>query len=324
MSIALLPDKAELEAAAAVIYRSVAPTPQYAWPLLAGRLGTEVWVKHENHLPIGAFKLRGALVYFDALRRREPAVRGVVAATRGNHGQAVAYAARRAGLTATVVVPHGNSREKNAAMRALGAELIEYGDDFQASVGHAVELQRQRGLHRVPSFHRDLLRGAASFWLELFGAVPDLDVVFAPIGLGSNICGAAAARAATGSRARIIGVVSDGATAYAQSFAEQRIIESPVSTRLADGLACRTPDAAAMAIIWETVERIVEVSEAEVAAAMRACFSDTHNVAEGAGAAALAAALKLRGELRGLRVGLPLSGGNVDREVFAGVLAQAD
>ncbi|MDB5973768.1 MAG: threonine dehydratase [Nevskia sp.] len=319
----LLPDKSELDAAAAVIYRSVAPTPQYAWPLLARRFGTEVWVKHENHLPVGAFKLRGALVYFEALRRREPQVRGVIAATRGNHGQAVAYAASRVGLEAVVVVPHGNSREKNAAMRALGAELIEYGEDFQESVGHAIQLAQERGLHRVPSFHRDLLCGAATFWLELFTQVPQLDVVFAPIGLGSNICGAAAARAATGSHARIIGVVSDGATAYAQSYTERRIIESPVSTRLADGLACRTPDPGAMAIIWETVDRIVEVSEDEVAAAMRACFSDTHNVAEGAGAAALAGALKLRDELGGLRVGLPLSGGNVDREVFAEVLRQA-
>lgn len=323
MGIPLLPDKSEVDAAAAVIYRSVAPTPQYAWPLLAQRLGTEAWVKHENHLPVGAFKLRGALVYFEALRRREPQVRGVIAATRGNHGQAVAYAASRVGLEAVVVVPHGNSREKNAAMRALGAELIEHGEDFQESVGHAIELAQLRGLHRVPSFHRDLLCGAATFWLELFTQAPQLDVVFAPIGLGSNICGAAAARAATGSRARIIGVVSAGATAYAQSFAERRIIESPVSTRLADGLACRTPDPGAMAIIWETVDRIIEVSEDEVAGAMRACFSDTHNVAEGAGAAALAAALKLRGELRGLRVGLPLSGGNVDREVFAEVLRQA-
>ena len=322
MSMPLLPDKSELDAAAAVIYRSVAPTPQYAWPLLAQRLGTEVWIKHENHLPVGAFKLRGALVYFEALRRREPQVRGVIAATRGNHGQAVAYAASRVGLEAVVVVPHGNSREKNAAMRALGAELIEYGEDFQESVGHAIELAQQRGLHRVPSFHRDLLCGAATFWLELFAQAPQLDVVFAPIGLGSNICGAAAARAVTGSRARIIGVVSAGATAYAQSFAERRIIESPVSTRLADGLACRTPDPGAMAIIWETVDRIVEVSEGEVAAAMRACFSDTHNVAEGAGAAALAGALKLRDELGGLRVGLPLSGGNVDREVFGEVLRQ--
>jgi threonine dehydratase len=208
-------------------------------------------------------------------------------------------------------------------MRALGAELIEYGEDFQESVGHAIELAQQRGLHRVPSFHRDLLCGAATFWLELFTQAPQLDVVFAPIGLGSNICGAAAARTATGSRARIIGVVSAGATAYAQSFAERRIIESPVSTCLADGLACRTPDPGAMAIIWEMVDRIVEVSEDEVAGAMWACFSDTHNVAEGAGAAALAGALKLRDELGGLRVGLPLSGGNVDREVFAEVLRQA-
>ena len=320
----LLPDRSELEAAAAVVYRSVAPTPQYAWPLLAQRLGTEVWVKHENHLPIGAFKLRSVLVYFDALREREPAVRGVVTATRGNHGQAVTYAAGKLGMKATVVVPHGNSREKNAAMLALGAELIEDGQDFQESVGHSIELARQRGLYRVPSFHRDLMRGAATFWLELFTAVPDLDVVFAPIGMGSNICGAAAARAATGSRARIVGVVSDQAPAYAQSFAERRIVEAPVSTRLADGLACRIPDPGAMAIIWEVVDGMVQVSEAEVAAAMRAYFTDTHNVAEGAGAAALAGALKLADSLRGKRVGLPLSGGNVDGELFAEVLSGQD
>jgi len=322
--MSLLPDKSELEVAAAVVYRSVVPTPQYAWPLLTQRLGTEVWVKHENHLPIGAFKLRSVLVYFDALRERQPAVRGVVTATRGNHGQAVAYAAGKLGMKATVVVPHGNSREKNAAMRALGAELIEHGQDFQESVGHSIELARERGLHRVPSFHRDLMRGAATFWLELLTAVPQLDVVFAPIGMGSNICGAAAARAATGSHARIVGVVSDQATAYAQSFAERRIIEAPVSTRLADGLACRVPDPGAMAIIWEEVDEMVQVSEAEVAAAMRAYFTDTHNVAEGAGAAALAGALKLGDSLRGKRVGLPLTGGNVDGELFAAVLSGQD
>jgi threonine dehydratase len=319
----LLPGKSELENAAAVIYRSVAATPQYAWPLLAQRLGTEVWVKHENHLPVGAFKLRGGLVYFDALRRREPGVRGVIAATRGNHGQAVAYAARLHGLPATIVVPHGNSREKNAAMRALGAELIEHGEDFQASVEHARRLEQERGLHRVASFHRDLLCGAATFWLELFRAAPELDVVFAPIGLGSNICGCAAARAATGSRARIVGVVSDRASAYAQSFAQRRLVESPVSTRIADGLACRTPDADALAMIWEVVDEVVQVSDDEVEAAMAVYFSDTHNVAEGAGAAALAAALRSKDRLRGKKVGLPLSGGNVDRDVFARVLSQA-
>jgi threonine dehydratase len=315
-----LPSKAELESAAAIVYRSVSRTPQYAWPLLARRLGTEVWVKHENHLPVGAFKLRGALVYFDALKQREPGVRGVIAATRGNHGQAVAYAAQLHGLTATIVVPHGNSREKNAAMRALGTELIEHGADFQESIVHAMQLERERGLHRVPSFHRDLLCGAATFWLELFGAAPALDLILAPIGLGSNICGAAAARAACGSRARIIGVVSDRASAYAQSFAQGRLVESPASTRIADGLACRTPDPEALAIIREVVDEVVQVSDDEVEAAMVAYFADTHNVAEGAGAAALAAALQLKSRLAGKRVGLPLSGGNVDREVFARVL----
>ncbi len=316
-----LPDASELEAAAAVVYRSLQPTPQYAWPLLAQRLGTEVWVKHENHLPVGAFKLRGGLVYFEALRRREPDLRGVVAATRGNHGQSVAYAARLHGFSASVVVPHGNSREKNAAMRMLGAELIEHGQDFQAAVEHAARLAQERGLHRVPSFHRDLVRGVATLWLEFFRTVPELDLVLVPVGLGSNICAAAAARAATGSRARIVGVVSEHANAYAQSFAARRAIESPAGTRLADGLACRMPDADALAIMLQQVDEIVQVSDAEVAAAMDAYFTDTHNVAEGAGAAPLAAAVKIAGRLRGKRIGLPLTGGNVDRELFAEALS---
>jgi threonine dehydratase len=319
----LLPDKSELQAAAAVVYRSIGPTPQYAWPLLAQRLGTQVWLKHENHLPVGAFKLRGGLVYFDALRRREPQLRGVVAATRGNHGQSVAWGARSVGMSATIVVPHGNSRGKNAAMRALGAELIEYGEDFQEAAEHARSLGERRGLHTVPSFHRDLVCGVASAWLEFFGAVPDLDVVYVPVGLGSNICAAAAAREALALRTRIVGVVSALANATAQSYAERRIIESPATTRFADGLACRKPDASAMAIIWETVDEVVQVSETEVALAMQACFADTHNVAEGAGAAALAAALRQHESLRGLKVGLPLTGGNVDRELFAEALLKA-
>ncbi|MDR3417584.1 MAG: threonine dehydratase [Nevskia sp.] len=312
----------ELEAAAAVVYRQLAPTPQYAWPLLARRLGTEVWVKHDNHLPTGAFKLRGGLVYFDALRRREPHTRGVIAATRGNHGQSVAYAARANGLPATIVVPHGNSREKNAAMRAFGAELVEHGQDFQDAADHARELAQARGLHRVASFHPDLVRGVASSWLELFRAVPALDLVYVPVGLGSNICAAAAARAALGLKLRIVGVVSAQAPAYALSFAQQRKVEAPAQTLLADGLAVRTPDDDALAMISQVIDEFVQVSDAEVATAMKAYFTDTHNVAEGAAAAALAAAMQQRERLAGLRVGLPLSGSNVDHEVFARVLTE--
>jgi threonine dehydratase len=305
--------------AQALVHAVFAPTPQQTWPLLDQRLGARVWVKHENHGPVGAFKLRGGLVYFDALRRREPGVRGVVSATRGNHGQSVGYAARRAGLSATIVVPRGNSVEKNAAMRALGVELVEHGDDFQASREHAAALAARHGLHMVPSYHDDLVRGVATYWVEFFEAVQP-EVVFVPIGQGSGICACAAARAHCGARPRIVGVVSSHATAYRDSFLRGEIVEAPVTTRLADGMACRLPDAQALAIIRREVDEVIAVSDDEVAAAMRALFADTHNVAEGAGAAALAGAMQQRSKWAGKVVGVPLTGGNVDSAVFAEVL----
>ena len=318
---AALPSPAEIEAAADLVYAALPPTPQFAWPQLAQALDAEVWVKHENHTPTGAFKVRGGLVYFHRLRQREPGCRGVVSATRGNHGQSVGYAARRAGLAATIVVPHGNSREKNAAMVALGVELIEHGEDFQAAREHASRLAAERGLHLIASFHRDLVCGVATYWRELFASVPNLDRVFVPIGMGSGICAAAAARAAGGVATRIVGVVSSQAPAMALSFAARRCIEAPARTRLADGMACRSPDPEALALVLDHVDEIVEVSDDEVAVAMKLYFTATHNVAEGAGAAPLAAALKRPDLVRGLRIGLPLCGGNVDHEVFAGVLS---
>jgi len=306
--------------AQAIVRCAFAPTPQQRWPLLDQRLGARAWVKHENHTPVGAFKLRGGLVYFDALRHREPACRGVISATRGNHGQSVGFAAREAGLGATIVVPRGNSVEKNAAMRALGVELIEHGDDFQASREHAQALASAHGLHMVPSFHADLVRGVSSYWVEFFDAVQP-EVVFVPIGQGSGVCACAAARAHTGVRTRIVGVVSAHATAYLDSFRAGHAVESPVSTLLADGMACRVPDDEALQIIRREVDDIVAVTDAEVAAAMRALFADTHNVAEGAGAASLAAAMQQRGRWAGREIGIALTGGNVDSEVFARVLA---
>jgi len=316
-------DRSEIDAALAIVRAVLPPTTQQRWPLLDARLGAQVWVKHENHTAVGAFKLRGGLVYFDALRRREPGLRGVISATRGNHGQSVAFAARRYGLAATIVVPHGNSVEKNAAMRALGAELIEHGDDFQAAREHAAKLAAEHSLHYVPSYHEDLVRGVASYWIEYFGAIPAEqrpDVVFVPIGLGSGICACAAARAHLGVSTRIIGVVSSHATAYQQSFRAGHAIESPVTTQLADGVACRVPDPQALAVIRREVDDVIAVSDDEVAAAMRALFADTHNVAEGAGAAALAGALQQRTRWAGRTIGLVLSGGNVDSDVFARVL----
>ncbi|HEU0199025.1 MAG TPA: threonine dehydratase [Burkholderiaceae bacterium] len=316
-----LPDLADLEAAAALVYRTLVPTPQYAWPQLAAAFGANVWIKHENHTAVGAFKVRGGLVYFDGLRRRLPDVAGVISATRGNHGQSLGFAARRHGLRATVLVPHGNSREKNAAMQSLGVELIEYGNDYQAAREEAQRRATAQGLHFMPAFHRDLVRGVASYWLEFFRAVPDLDVVYVPIGQGSGITACAAARNALGCKTRIVGVVSAHAPCYALSFAARRVVEAPVATQLADGLACRLPDEEALDAIVANASEIVQVTDDEVAAAMRLIFTTTHNVAEGAGAAALAAAWQQRARLAGRKVGLTLTGGNVDADVFARVLA---
>lgn len=320
-----LPTLADLDAAAAIVYRAMAPTPQYCWPLLDEALGAEAWVKHENHTPLGAFKVRGGLVYMDALTRRQPQLRGVLAATRGNHGQSVAFAARRHGLAAKIFVPFGNSLEKNAAMRALGAELIEYGTDFQETREHAVQVSAAKGLHMVPSWHPDLVAGVASGWLELLRAQPDLDVVFVPIGQGSGICAAIAARQALGFKTKIIGVVSSHAPAYQLSFRAGKSIAAPVTTVIADGLACRQPDEASLDAILAFADDIVAVTDAEVAHAMRLYYRATHNLAEGAGAAALAAALQLRGSalVKGRKVGLPLSGANVDAELFRRILAQS-
>ena len=311
----------DIVSAAELIYRHLEPTPQYCWPLICERAGTEVWVKHENHTPIGAFKVRGGLVYVDELLEREPGVAGVIAATRGNHGQSVAFAARSAGLDAVVVVPHGNSVEKNRAMGALGAELVEHGQDFNAAYDFAKDLAQERGLHLFPSYHPTLVRGVATFSLELLRALPELDTVYVPIGLGSGINGMIAARRALGLKTRVVGVVAEQAPSYARSFEAGRPVSTSSCATLADGVAVRVPDAEALAIILDGVERVVAVTEAEIEAAMRAYFADTHNLAEGAGAAPLAALLKEKRQMAGKKVGLILSGGNVDTEVYRRILA---
>ena len=317
------PSLAELEKATEVVHAVMLPTPQYRWPLLDHRCGTEVWVKHENHTPVGAFKVRGGLVYFDELRRASPAVAGVVTATRGNHGQSIGFASRIAGIPALVVVPHGNGAEKNAAMRALGVELLERGHDFQAAVEAADELAIERGWHRLPSFHPLLVSGVATYGLEFLRGAPELDVVYVPIGLGSGICGMIAARDALGLRTRIVGVVSDGAPAVALSIELGRLVSHEVTTRVADGMACRTPSAESLEIIAGGTERIVRVTDAEVEFAIAALFADTHNAAEGAGAAALAALLQERDRVRGQRVGIVLTGANIDSAEFARIVGVA-
>lgn len=319
MNLPTLPD---IEAAARVVYCAFQATPQYRWALLSQRLGTDCWVKHENHTPVGAFKIRGGLTYFDQLKQRGELPTRIISATRGNHGQSMGWAARAHGLPCSIVVPHGNSVEKNAAMRALGVTLIEHGTDFQESREHAMHLATQTGAHMVPSFHADLLRGVSTCWWEFFKAVPQLDVVYVPIGQGSGACSAIAAKLALGHHAKIVGVVSAHATTYADSLAAGRVVEATVTTLLADGMACRIADAQALDIIAPHMDHIVKVTDAEVAQAMRDLYTDTHNVAEGAGAASFAAAMQERHQLQGLVVGTTLCGGNVDSRVLAEVLAR--
>jgi threonine dehydratase len=315
---------AGLEATAETVHAVMQATPQYNWPLLSARAGADVWVKHENHTPTGAFKVRGGVIYVNDLLRREPDCPGVIAATRGNHGQSVACAATRRGLSSTVVVPHGNSMEKNAAMRAQGADLVVHGADFQEALEYAQDLAAERGLHMFPSLHEHLVRGVGTYAWELFSAVPDLDTVYVPIGMGSGICGVIGARDALGLATKVVGVVAENAPAYALSFERREAVSTNTADTMADGVACRVPAMDALEVIWAGADRVVRVSDAQIKAAMRHYFTDTHNVAEGAGAAPLAALLKERETMAGKRVGLILSGGNIDRAVYQSILMEAD
>lgn len=296
------------------------PTPQYAWPLLAGALGAEVWVKHENHTPTGAFKLRGAITFIDWLKRTHPGVPGIVTATRGNHGQGQARSAIAAGLTAKIYVPHGNSAEKNDAMRAFGGEVIEFGEDFDVSVGEATRVAREEGLFLVPAFHPEILRGVATYAYEFFTAQPDLDTVYVPIGCGSGICGTITVRDALGLKTKVVGVVSDGAQTAKLSAEAGRLIPTNTARTFADGMAVRNPVQAALDIYAKGADRFVSVSDAEIAEAMRLYFRATHNMAEGSGAAPLAALMQERAQMQGKRVGVILTGGNIDKGWFAQVL----
>jgi len=310
-------DLGQLEGAQEIVRQAMSPTPAHAWPLLAERLGADVVVKHENHTPIGAFKVRGGLVYLDRLKRREPGAPGIISATRGNHGQSLAFAARRHALAATIYVPRGNSVEKNRAMRAFGADVVEHGEDFQEAREEAYRQAEARGLHIVPAFHPDLVLGVATYAFELLRKAPDLDILYVPIGQGSGICGCILARNLLGLTTEIVGVQSTEAPSYALSFAAGKVVSTNSSNTLADGMATRIPDPDALAIIRNGASRIVQVSDDEVGAAIRIYWTDTFNLAEGAGAAPLAAALQEKQGLRGKRVGLILSGGNIDFDLFA-------
>jgi threonine dehydratase len=311
----------ELDAAAAAVHAQMPPTPQYLWPLLSEATGARTWVKHENHTPTGAFKIRGGITYVDWLTRTRPGLRGLCTATRGNHGQSQARAAAAAGLRIKVFVPHGNSVEKNAAMRAFGAEVVTFGEDYDAARLEALRVAEAEGLAFVPPYHREMVRGVATYGLELFRACPDLDVVYVPIGCGSGICGTIAARDAVGARARIIGVVSTEADGARSSVAAGRLIQTETAHTFADGIAVRVPVQEAFDVYAEGAARIVAVTDDQIAAAMRLYYRTTHNLAEGAGAAPLAALMAERDRMAGRKVAVILCGGNVDARIFAEVLA---
>ncbi len=313
----------EIEDAAELVHKSISPTPQYVWPQICEKAGATVWVKHENHTPTGAFKIRGGITFIDWLQRTDPTIEGIITATRGNHGQSQARAATAAGLLSKVVVPHGNSVEKNAAMRAFGATVVEFGDDFDAARIEAGRLSDEDNLFMVPSFHIELVRGVSTYALELFCAVPELDTVYVPVGCGSGICGVISVRDALGLRTKIVGVVSEQAQTAKLSFESGKLIETEHARTFADGVAVRVPVQEALDVYSKGADRIVAVSEEEVAEAMRIYFHDTHNVVEGAGAAPLAAVLRERDTVRGKEIAVILSGGNIDADLFAAILRGA-
>jgi threonine dehydratase len=313
-------NKTELEAAAQLVHSQMAPTPQYSWPLLNNELGTEVWVKHENHGPTGAFKARGGITFIDWLKRTQPGVRGICTATRGNHGQSQARAAMQAGLVAKIYVPEGNSVEKNAAMAAFGGEVVIHGADFDVARLEAIRVAGEESLAPVPPFHPELVRGVASYALEFFANAPELDTVYVPIGCGSGICSVITVRDALGLKTKVVGVVSTEAQAAKLSFEAGRLIETNSANTFADGMAVRIPVQDAFEIYSKGAERIIAVSDAEIAEAIRVYYRCTHNVAEGAGAAPLAALMQERDAMRDKRVGVIHCGGNIDTDQFLTVL----
>ena len=318
-------DLATLETAAALVATLVPPTPQYCWPLLSRRIGAEVWIKHENHTPTGAFKIRGGIVYLDALRRGHPQLRGVVTATTGNHGQSIALAATRLGIAATIVVPYGNSIEKNRAMVAFGARLVEAGHDFQAAYEHALDLAEREQLHFVQSYHALLVRGVASYGLELFRAVPDLDVVYVPIGLGSGISGVIAAREALGSTAEIVGVVAEQRPDLCAFLRCRRTGQHQF--RRDDGRRARGPRARPGSARYNPrgVARGSSPCRRPRSAARCGSCSPTRTMSQRAQVLPpLAAAFQERQRLAGKRIAVIQSGGNIDRALFAEILAEED
>ncbi len=304
-----------------IVTRYLPRTPVFSYPALSERLGCELFIKHENHQPVGAFKVRGGINLLASLSPEERA-RGVISATRGNHGLSLAYAGRLFDTRVVLVVPHGNNPEKNDAMRAWGAELIEHGVDFDEARQHVEELARMQGLRYVHSANEPLLiAGVGTYALELFEDVPRLDTVIVPVGLGSGICGTCLVRGELSPETRVIGVQAERAASIYLSWREKRIVTTDSADTIADGLATRVPAELTLELIWREVDDFVTVSEEGLARAIRDLLRYTHNLAEAAGAAGLAALDRLREQVEGTRVAIILTGGNIDAETLRSVLA---
>ena len=310
----------DLDQATAIVRSLMPATPAYNWPLLSRRAGLQVVVKHENHTPTGSFKARGGLVYIESLRDSGNMPKGLVTATRGNHGQSVAIGAARCGIPSLIVVPEGNSAEKNAAMEAFGGEIVVSGADFDESRERAAQIERDRDYHFIPAFHQKLVLGVATYAYELFTSHRDLDVVYVPIGMGSGICSLIAVRDLLQIKTDIVGVVAENAPAFALSFEAGKSISTPSARTFADGMACREPLPESLEIVLNGASRVIRVSEDEIASAIRYLYTDTHNLSEGAGAASLAALLKDPGVEKYKKAGVVLCGGNIDMSTFATIL----
>jgi len=306
----------ELEQAATDIYQVTPATPQYNWPLLAKTTGCDVWVKHENHTPTAAFKVRGGIHLLNQLMKANNKPKGIISATRGNNGQSLSYASKRAGLPLTIVVPECNNIDQNNAIQGFGADLVVHGKDFEAARKHSLILQQELGYQAIAPFEKSLIVGVASYAIELFSAIKDLDTVYVPIGMGSGICGLIKTRDLLNLKTKIVGVVAEGAPTFALSFAAGKVVNTDYANTIADGVATSAPIEEAFEIIKKGASRVITVNDLEIAKAMYQYYQTTHNLSEGAGAVPLAGLMKEKQQMKGKKVGLILSGGNIDFESF--------
>jgi len=311
----------ELHQAKELIHTVMPATPAYNWPQINSNTGCNVWVKHENHTPTTAFKVRGGIYLLDKLSRSKNKPPGIISATRGNHGQSLSFSGASKGIPVVIVAPECNSADQNRAIKSFGAKLILHGVDFEASRQYSHKLQEENGYFHVPPFCRDLVIGVATYALEFMSAVKDLDTIYVPVGMGSGICGLIKTRDLLGLKTKIVGVVAEGAPTFYQSFQAGHIIPTSEANTIADGVATSSPMEEGFEIIKHGAERIVKVSDQQIAEAMYQYYKFTHNLAEGAGATALAALNKEKQLMAGKKVGVILTGGNIDFKRFCEYVA---